>query len=880
MKAFKESSKLVSYGSAANAQKALRLGQFIPYFQPVVDLRSGQLAGFEVLARWRHPQHGLVSPDQFISLAESQGWIDTLTQNLLRKAFAEANSIPEPLTLSVNISPVQLRGSSLPELIRKAAEGTGFSLTRLVLEITESALVDNLDHALSVTKELKEMGCKLALDDFGTGYSSLLHLQALPFEELKVDRSFVSSMTDKRDSRKIVAGVVGLGQSLGLRTVAEGIETKEQAEAMQWLGCDLGQGWYYGRPVPAEDLKSVVATRRCNLTTGDSSPWKEISSANLDGTLSQQVANLQAVYDGAPVGLCFVDKNLRHININQNLADLNGISVKEHLGRTIAELVPQSVYLTIEPYLLRALKGEVIAGLEVKKPSPHPGAGSLTYNTSYQPARDDAGEVIGLSIAVVDVSRNKHAEEALRQSEERYRHAMQLSPHIPWITDAEGMNIDVGPLWEQLTGQTPEQTVDVGFHAVIHPEDMATVMHVRQNSLLTGKPIDIKFRARTRDGEWRWMRSRGKTRRDADGHIREWYGCAEDISELKRLELASQLAAVISPSLIASSGTELSLPAAIPPTGENDLSAVIAGLLGSSWSGIRHIFESVANGITISDMTNPEMPLIYVNPAFERMTGDSFEEVRGRNCRFLQAGETEQSGLRPLRQALIERRDIRTVLKNFKKDGTLFWNELYLSPIQDRAGNVTHYVGIQNDVTAGVELEAKLAHTAQYDTLTGLANRGLLMDRMAQAIFRAERSGRIVAVFFLDLDNLKAVNDNYGHDVGDRLLKVVGQRLASARRKHETAARLGGDEFVLVMEDIEDEGSAERIRQRISNEVRQPIWISNQILNPSASIGMALYPQNGKTAGELLRAADMAMYVAKYASKQVGNEAIHGRSLQ
>jgi EAL domain-containing protein (putative c-di-GMP-specific phosphodiesterase class I) len=95
-----------------------------------------------------------------------------------------------------------------------------------------------LDHALSVTKELKEMGCKLALDDFGTGYSSLLHLQALPFEELKVDRSFVSSMTDKRDSRKIVAGVVGLGQSLGLRTVAEGIETKEQAEAMQWLGCD------------------------------------------------------------------------------------------------------------------------------------------------------------------------------------------------------------------------------------------------------------------------------------------------------------------------------------------------------------------------------------------------------------------------------------------------------------------------------------------------------------------------------------------------------------------------------------------------------------------------------------------------------------------
>ena len=316
MKACKESTKLVTYGTAASAQNALRLGQFIPYFQPIVALRTGQLAGFEVLARWQHPLHGLVSPDQFISLAEKQGWIDTLTQQLLHKAFAEAGSIPEPLTLSVNISPVQLRTSSLPGLIRKAAEGTGFPLMRLVIEITESALINNLDHAANIAKELKDMGCSLSLDDFGQGYSSLLHLQALPFDELKVDRSFVTSMTEKRESRKVVAGVVGLGQSLGLRTVAEGIETREQAETMLWLGCELGQGWYFGRPLPAEELPSVVARHWPKPATSDSSPWKEISSANLDGSLSQQVANLQAVYYGAPVGLGFVDKNLLHVNIN------------------------------------------------------------------------------------------------------------------------------------------------------------------------------------------------------------------------------------------------------------------------------------------------------------------------------------------------------------------------------------------------------------------------------------------------------------------------------------------------------------------------------------------------------------------------------------
>jgi diguanylate cyclase (GGDEF)-like protein/PAS domain S-box-containing protein len=312
------------------------------------------------------------------------------------------------------------------------------------------------------------------------------------------------------------------------------------------------------------------------------------------------------------------------------------------------------------------------------------------------------------------------------------------------------------------------------------------------------------------------------------------------------------------------------VPLAPPPFVENDPAAAIASLLGSDWSGVRHIFESVANGISISDVSNSEMPLIYVNPAFEKLTGYVLDEIRGRNCRFLQAGRTTQPGLRPLRHALSERRDVTTILQNFKKDGTPFWNELFLSPIRDRSGEVTHYVGIQNDVTERVELERKLAYMVHHDTLTGLANRGLLMDRLTQALSRADRSGRLVAVLFLDLDNLKTVNDLYGHEAGDLLLQVVGQRLGASVRKHETAARLGGDEFVVVLEDIEDEQAATRIKRRVANEIRQPMLASQQEFNPSASIGMALYPADGTTPGELLRAADMAMYVAKQAFKQIG----------
>jgi EAL domain-containing protein (putative c-di-GMP-specific phosphodiesterase class I) len=141
-----------------------------------------------------------------------------------------------------------LRDLTLPKRIREAAEAAAFPLTRVVIEITESALVENLEHAQSISMELKAHGCRLALDDFGTGYSSLLHLQSLPFDELKVDRSFVGSMAERRESRKIVSAVVGLGQSLGLETIAEGAETQEQAEMLLLLGCEMGQGWLFGKP--------------------------------------------------------------------------------------------------------------------------------------------------------------------------------------------------------------------------------------------------------------------------------------------------------------------------------------------------------------------------------------------------------------------------------------------------------------------------------------------------------------------------------------------------------------------------------------------------------------------------------------------------------
>ena len=195
--------------------RALENGEFFPYFQPLVVLATGKLHGFEVLARWKHPNLGTIPPDIFIPLAESNGLIREVSSQVLQKAFEAIALHGKGLRLAFNISPLQLKDLALPRHIRQLAEDAGFPLECATVEITETAIAEDMNAARSISADLKAMGCRIALDDFGTGYSSLYHLKSLPFDELKVDRTFVSSMTTERESRKIVAAVVGLGQSLG-----------------------------------------------------------------------------------------------------------------------------------------------------------------------------------------------------------------------------------------------------------------------------------------------------------------------------------------------------------------------------------------------------------------------------------------------------------------------------------------------------------------------------------------------------------------------------------------------------------------------------------------------------------------------------------------
>lgn len=242
----------------ADVEQAIKSKSITPYFQPLVDLSTGTVIGFEVLARWHHPTKGHVDPATFIRIAEKSSLIDELSLSLLNRACLDMRALPPHLTIALNLSPRQLQDDRMAHRILAVLSKTRFPPSRLEIEITESTLINDLEAARSVIGTFKSLGIKVALDDFGTGYSSLSYLSELHFDKIKIDRSFIRTIHDRQESRKVVAAIVGLGRSLGVPIIAEGIETQRDEEAVRAMGCPIGQGFFYSQAVPAMDVPALL----------------------------------------------------------------------------------------------------------------------------------------------------------------------------------------------------------------------------------------------------------------------------------------------------------------------------------------------------------------------------------------------------------------------------------------------------------------------------------------------------------------------------------------------------------------------------------------------------------------------------------------------
>jgi EAL domain-containing protein (putative c-di-GMP-specific phosphodiesterase class I) len=248
----------------SDLRRALSQNELEVFYQPIVSAESNQVKSFEALLRWRHPTLGLLNPGVFLQIAESTGLIVQIGDWVLRQACRQAALWPADVKVAVNLSPVQFQRGAIVATTVSALAEAALAPNRLELEITESVLLDKTERNIRILENLRDLGVKISMDDFGTGYSSLSYLRNFPFDKIKIDQSFVRSLSQDGRSMTIVTAIAGLGQSFGIPTVAEGVETEEQIECLMMKGCSELQGGYYSMPVPASETMQLIAKLSMN----------------------------------------------------------------------------------------------------------------------------------------------------------------------------------------------------------------------------------------------------------------------------------------------------------------------------------------------------------------------------------------------------------------------------------------------------------------------------------------------------------------------------------------------------------------------------------------------------------------------------------------
>jgi len=402
--------------------------------------------------------------------------------------------------------------------------------------------------------------------------------------------------------------------------------------------------------------------------------------------------------------------------------------------------------------------------------------------------------------------------------------AIEQSPFGIIVMDLNGQVEYCNQSFVTMSGFAPSDIIGV----TPHPWNPAETTDAIYRSLLSSQHMGDRWngdvQSQRKDGSVYWERQVVSTLRDTDGRHTHLVVVKEDISDRK--------------------------------------------LRRADYAQTRHLQEkalaSSSNGIMITRSDKNDHSIVYVNPAFERITGYRAEEVIGLEGRFLLRDDLAQPDLENIRSALRERREGEATLRNYRKDGSLFWNELHLAPVRDlTGGSTTHFVSVINDVSERVRYQHALEYQANHDSLTGLANRNLLNDRIEQAIAWAKRSGHVIGVMLLDLDHFKLINDASGHSAGDTLLKEVANRLRGCVRETDTVARLGGDEFVIILTDLPQPDDVDQIAEKIMTTLSRPTDVAGRDVFVTASIGVSLYPRDGDHGEILLRYADMAMYRVK-----------------
>lgn len=425
----------------------------------------------------------------------------------------------------------------------------------------------------------------------------------------------------------------------------------------------------------------------------------------------------------------------------------------------------------------------------------------------------------------IDITKRRTVEAQLQASHDLLA---KLSQNAPGVIYQFKMSADgnfsfpyASDAVQEYYGVSAEEVRDNALPLIksVHPDDYDRVVASILESARTLQTWHCEYRVDISQRGMRWLSGTSRPEKLEDGSI-VWYGFISDITERKKNELRQQLAA--------------------------------------------SVFTHAHEGITITDAAGT---IVEVNDTFTRITGYSREEALGQNPRILKSGRHEPEFYAGLWRDLVGNGKWAGEIWNRHKNGEIYAALLTISAVRDSDDNTQNYVALITDITQMKAQEQRLIYMAHYDALTGLPNRTLLTDRLQQAMAQSQRRKQSLAVAYLDLDGFKAINDEHGHDVGDEFLVTISERMKTALREVDTLARLGGDEFVAVLSDLERPQDCNPVLERLLLTASEPVVLGDAVMQVSASIGVAIYPQDGETVDQLLRCADQAMYAAKQAGR-------------
>ncbi|WP_083007690.1 sensor domain-containing protein [Halomonas sp. GT] len=500
------------------------------------------------------------------------------------------------------------------------------------------------------------------------------------------------------------------------------------------------------------------------------------------------------------------------LNVNPMFETLLGYPASAWIGESCGKVVDRRDIPVIEEALARLQSQKKVPPFDVR-------AVTAEGKMVWLEVTAAVGEHV-IYVIARDISRRKTVEKQLIRNQRLFQIAGETALIGGWYVDmAERL-----PIWSnevcRLHGVSPgfQPTVEeaIDFYA---PSSRPRIREVFEACCESGVSFDEELEIITRQEVKLWVRVIGKAVRDELGQIIQVQGSTQNITERKATE------------------RQLTL--------------------------LERSVESSTNGVIIVDAQGHDLPMVYVNAAFERITGYSRDMALGQNCRFLQGEETDPATLDQLRRGIHAQQEVHVVIRNYRRNGVPFWNDLYISPVRDTAGAVTHFIGVQNDITAQRESQAQLRHNACHDALTGLPNRLLLDQRLAQGCLLAKRYHRYIAVLFVDLDDFKPINDTLGHEVGDHILIEVAKRLEEELRPWDTVARFGGDEFIVLLPDLAHEKDVMQVVERLLARLSAPYWYRGSELRITASIGIATDDGTISEPRQLIQQADLAMYKAK-----------------